>query len=103
MYGGVGTCLYRKAGLADKVYAVEDTEMDGLLRKCFRHVHDHNRCVGEAIGDMGRRTQIHEGTRRRFIPKGGEIPFLRLVLDPKTHLIALVRSAHSVICSTPDA
>ncbi len=29
--------------------------MDGLLRQCFRHVHDHGRRVDEAIDDMGRR------------------------------------------------
>ncbi len=69
----VGTCLYGKAVLTVKVYAVEDREPDELLRPRFGHVHDHGRRVGEAIGDIGRRAQIYKGTRRRFIPKGGEL------------------------------
>ena len=54
----------------EKVYAVEDSEPDGLLLPRFGHVHDHDRRVGDAIGDMCRSTEIHEGTRRRFISKG---------------------------------
>ena len=74
---------------------MEDTDTDGLLRERFGHVHDHDRRMGEAIGDMGCRAKIHEGPRDRFIPQGGEIPFLRVVLDPNTHLILFIRDGPS--------
>lgn len=51
---------------------MEDTDTDGLLLSRWGRVHDHDRRVGDAIGDMGRRTQIREGTRRGFIRQGGE-------------------------------
>lgn len=44
---------------------------------------------------MSRRPEIHEGMRRRFISKGGEMPFLRVVLDPKTHLMVFIQDGPS--------
>lgn len=70
---------------------MEDTDTDGLLLSRFGHVHDHDRRVGDAIRDISRRPQIHKSPRRRFISKGGEIPFLRVVLDPNTHLILFIQ------------
>lgn len=42
----------------------EDREPDRLLLQRSGHIHDHDRRVGDAIGNMGRRAKIHEGTRR---------------------------------------
>jgi hypothetical protein len=72
---------------------MEDTDTDGFPLPRFEHVHDHDRRVGDAIGDVGRRPNIHEGTRRRFIPTGEEIPLLRVVLDPNTHRVVFIRDS----------
>ncbi len=76
---------------------MEDSDTDGLLLSRFGHVHDHDRRVGDVIGDMGRRAQVHKdasnshfrartecnrGKRTQRARLGGTLPAARPCFGP---------------------
>ena len=87
VYSGVGTSLYRKAGLAYKCMrgrTLKRTDYFCSALDMFTIM------IGVwvwplAICAAGPRFIKARGVD--LFPKGGEIPFMRVILDPKTHLV----------------